>query len=146
MRAECLVQQQRHYLRRQYIYFRFKLQACVAVRSGSCICSATDHLGGPCCVVVLPKGVPPPGLGGVGIGSSPYLATVHIFYVLCLPSERGMGLSMPWQFQSRVEVLRDVRVHGSSCGSYRDVLHSPWTRSTIVATAAVVTTCSVFHS
>ena len=77
------------------------------------------------CVVVLPKGVPPPGLGGVGFGSSPYLATDHIIYVLCLPSERGMGLSMPWQFQSRVEVLRDVRVHGSSCGTYRDVLHSP---------------------
>ena len=31
-----------------------------------------------------------------------------------------------------------MRVHGSSCGTYRDVLH----RSTIVATAAVVTTCS----
>ena len=82
---------------------------------------------------VLPKGVPPPGLGGVGFGSSPYLATDHTIYVLCLPSERGMGMSMPWQFQSRVEVLRDVRVHGL-------------TGSTIDATAVVVFTCSVFHS
>ena len=28
-----------------YIYFRFKLQACVAVRSGSCICTAGAVLG-----------------------------------------------------------------------------------------------------
>ena len=33
--------------------------------------------------------VPPPGVGGVGFGSSPYLDTKHTFYELCLPSERG---------------------------------------------------------
>ena len=39
------------------------------------------------------------------------------------------------------EVQWDFRVHGSSCGTCRDVLHSPLTVSTIDATAAVVTTC-----
>ena len=39
------------------------------------------------------------------------------------------------------EILRDVRVHGSSCGPCCDVLHSPLLGSTIVATAAVGTTC-----
>ena len=42
---------------------------------------------------VLPKGVPPPGIGSVGFGPSPNLVTDHIIYELCLPSERGMGLS-----------------------------------------------------
>ena len=42
---------------------------------------------------VLPKGAPPPGIGGVGFGSSPNLATDHIICELCPPSERGMGLS-----------------------------------------------------
>ena len=40
-----------------------------------------------------------------------------------------MGMSMPMAVQSRVEVLRDVRVHGL-------------TGSTIDATAVVVSTCS----
>merc|ERR1712136_380408 len=43
---------------------------------------------------VLPRGVPPPGIGGVGFGPSPNLATDHTVYELCLPSERGMGMSM----------------------------------------------------
>ena len=43
---------------------------------------------------VLLREVPPPGIGGVGIGSSPNLATEHTIYELCLPSERGMGMSM----------------------------------------------------
>ena len=42
------------------------------------------------------------------------------------------------------EVQWDFRVHGSSCGTCRDVLHSPLTVSTIDATAAVVTTCFAF--
>ena len=46
---------------------------------------------------VLPEVVPPPGIGGVGFGSSPYFATDHTFDVLCLPSVRGMGMSMPWR-------------------------------------------------
>ena len=36
---------------------------------------------------VLSKGVPPPGIGGVGFGSSPNSAMDHIIYELCLPSE-----------------------------------------------------------
>ena len=52
---------------------------------------------------VLPRDVFPPGIGGVGFGSSPNLTTVYIISVLCQPSERGMGLSMLLvQFQSRV--------------------------------------------
>ena len=43
---------------------------------------------------VLPRGVPPPGIGGVGFGSSPNLATDHTIYELCLPSERGLGMCM----------------------------------------------------
>ena len=39
---------------------------------------------------VLPKGVPPPGIGGVGFGPSPNLATDHTIYELCPPSERDM--------------------------------------------------------
>ena len=38
--------------------------------------------------VVLPRGVPPSGIGGVGFGSSPFLDTKHTIYELCLPSER----------------------------------------------------------
>ena len=33
---------------------------------------------------VLPRGVPPPGIGGVGFGSSPNLAMDHTIYELCL--------------------------------------------------------------
>ena len=43
---------------------------------------------------VLPTGVPPPGIGGVGFGSSHNLAMDHIICELCLSSERGMGISM----------------------------------------------------
>ena len=45
-------------------------------------------------VEVLPRGVPPLGIDGVGFGPSPNLATDHTIYELCLPSERGMGMSM----------------------------------------------------
>ena len=43
---------------------------------------------------VLPRGVPPPSIGGVGFGPSPNLATDRTICELCLPSERGMGMSM----------------------------------------------------
>ena len=47
------------------------------------------------CLVVLPRGVPLPGICGVGFGSSPYLATEsHTIYELCLPSECGLGMSL----------------------------------------------------
>ena len=43
---------------------------------------------------VLHTGVPPPGIGGVGFGPSPNLATDHTIYELCPPSERDIGMSM----------------------------------------------------
>merc|ERR1712136_441843 len=45
-------------------------------------------------VEVLSRGVPPPGIGGVGFDVSPNLATKHTIYELCLPSERGMDMEM----------------------------------------------------
>ena len=41
------------------------------------------------------------------------------------------------------EVQLEVRVHSSSCGTHRDVVHSPLKGSTIVATATVVFFCFV---
>ena len=60
-----------------YIYFRFKLQACVAVRSGSCICTAIlpswwTVIVWKCCPGVCLR-----------LGSSPSLATDHTIFVLC---------------------------------------------------------------
>ena len=46
------------------------------------------------CSEVLPRSVSPPGIWGVGFGSSPYLATDYTIYGLCLPSERCLGMSM----------------------------------------------------
>ena len=120
LHAEWLVQQHDTICADNYIYFRFKLQACVAVRSGSCICTAFFFIKVDSdSVDVLPRGVPPFRLfTQLGNGS-------HTIFGLCLPFERGMGMSMPWQFQSRVGVQRDVRVHGL-------------TGCTIVTTAVVV--------
>ena len=73
---------------------------------------------------VLPRSVSPPGIWGVGVGSSPYLATDYTIYELCLPSERGMNEHGSGRSSLEREVLRDVRVHGSSCGTCRDVFHS----------------------
>ena len=77
-----------------YIYFRFKLKAKgrseqweVFLFGDKTIEVDRDR------VEVLPRGVLPPGIGGVGFGSSPILATDHTIYELCL-SERGMGMSM----------------------------------------------------
>ena len=71
-------------------------------------------------VEVLPRGVP-------RLGSSPYLATGHtpslscacLLSVACHEHASGSS-SLEW------EVQRDVRVHGSSCGTCCDVLHSHW--------------------
>ena len=38
-------------------------------------------------VEVLPRGVPPLGIGGVGFGSPPNLAMDHAIYELCPPTE-----------------------------------------------------------
>ena len=80
-----------------FIFFRFKLKDMLC--SGSCICTAIclsrwTVIAWKCC----PGGVPPLRFFTLGNGS-------HTIYVLCLPSERGMGMSMPWQFQSRVESI-----------------------------------------
>ena len=78
---------------------------------------------------VLTRGVLPPGIGGVGFGPSPNLATDHTIYELCLPSERGMGNEHKFGRPClERKVQRDVRVHGSSCGTYRGVVHSPFER------------------
>ena len=87
--------------------------------------------------------VPPPGIGGVGFGPSPNLDTKHTIYELCLPSERGFGMSMD---------LADPVSSGKFSGTFvftapvaEPTVMSftvPLTGCTIVATATVVTTCS----
>ena len=92
---------------------------------------------------VLSSGAPPPGIAGVGFGSSPNLATDHTIYELCLPSERGMGMSM-----NLADPVSSGKYSGK-CVSTAPVAEPtamsftvPLTGSTIVATAAVVTACS----
>ena len=43
---------------------------------------------------MLPRGVPPPSIGGVGFGPSLSLATDRTICELSLPSERGMRMSI----------------------------------------------------
>ena len=45
-------------------------------------------------VEMLPRKGPPPGIVDVGFGPSPDLATDRTICELCLPSERGTGMSM----------------------------------------------------
>ena len=71
-----------------YIYFRFKLQACFAVRNGSCICTAIlpswwTVIVWKCCSGVCLR------LGFTLFGNGSH----HLCVVP--PSERGMGMSMP---------------------------------------------------
>ena len=68
-----------------YIYFRFKLKGKgrseqweVFLYGDKTIKVDRDSS------EVLPRGVPPPGICGVGFGSSPYLATEYTIYELCL--------------------------------------------------------------
>ena len=70
-------------------------------------------------VEVLPRGVSPPGLGGVGFGSAWHFTQLgngpHTIYGLCRPSERGIGMSMHLAVPvSSGNVQWDVRVHGSA--------------------------------
>ena len=69
---------------------------------------------------VLPTGVPPPGIGGVGFGPSPNLATDHIICELCPPSERGMGLSTNLPVAEPAVMSFTVPLTGSrrSCRDY----------------------------
>merc|ERR1712136_604518 len=94
-------------------------------------------------VEVLSRGVPPPGIGGVGFDVSPNLATKHTIYELCLPSERGMDMEMN---------LADPVSGGSYSGTcvsaaptFEPAVMSftvPLTGSVIAVTKTVVTTCS----
>ena len=86
---------------------------------------------------VLSRGVLPSGIGGV----SPNLATDHTIYELCLSSERGMGMSM-----NLADPVSSGMYNGT-CVSAAPVAEptamsfaAPLTGSTIVVTAAVVTT------
>ena len=74
---------------------------------------------------VLHTGVPPPGIGGVGFGSSPNLAMDHIICELCPPSERGMGLSTNLAYPVSSKKYSGTCV---SCGTCRDVVHSSFDR------------------
>ena len=73
-------------------------------------------------VEVLPRGVPPPRFfTQLGNGS-------HTIYELCLPFVRGMDEHASGSSSLEWEIQRDVRVHGSSCGTRHDVLHSHYDR------------------
>ena len=126
-----------------YIYFRFKLKGkgCseqweVFLYGDKTIKVDRDSS------EVLPRGVSPPGICCVGFGSSPNLETDHTIFELCLPSERCMGMSMN---------LADPVSSGKYCGTCvstapaADPAVMSFTvhllGSTIVATAAVGTTC-----
>ena len=91
---------------------------------------------------VLSRGVPPPGIGGVGFGSSPILATDHTIYELCL-SERGMGMSM-----NLADPVSSGMSAGHACPRLQAAVPAVMsftvtlTGSTIDAVAAVGTTCS----
>ena len=74
---------------------------------------------------VLSRGAPPPGIGGVGFGPSPNLATdPHHLVVSAIRAWHGNEHEFGGP---RVggELQRDVRVHGSSCGTQRGVVHCP---------------------
>ena len=92
---------------------------------------------------VLHTWVPPPGIGGVGFGSSPNLAMDHIICELCPPSERGMGLN------TNLAYLVSSEKYSGTCVSADPVAEPavmsftvPLTGSTVVAAAAVETTYS----
>ena len=78
--------------------------------------------------VVLPRGVPPPGI----VVSAPVLhPTWQRLHLLCvLPAFRALHGNEHVSGKScfEPEVLRDVRVHGSSCGPCCDVVHSSFVR------------------
>merc|ERR1712136_313693 len=61
---------------------------------------------------VLPRGVPLPGIGGVGFGPSAIRAWHWNEHEFGGPRVEG-------------ELQRDARVHGSSCGTQRGVVHCP---------------------
>ena len=78
-----------------YNYFQFELEdkdrceKCEVSSYGDKITRVECESAG-----VLPRGVSPPGVGGIGFGSSPNLTTDHTIQELRLPSERDMGASI----------------------------------------------------
>ena len=112
-----------------YIFFWFKLQACVAVRSGRFFLYGdkfikVDRVSS----VVLPRGVPPPGIVVSAPVLHPTWQRFHLLFVM--PAFRALHGNEHVSGQScfEREVLRDVRVHGSSCGPCCDVVHSSFDR------------------
>ena len=72
-----------------YFYFRFKLKGKGLCEQWEVFLYGDKIIKVDCDTsVVLPRGVPPSGIGGVGFGSSPFLVMKHTIYELCLPSER----------------------------------------------------------
>ena len=125
-----------------YIYFRFKLKGRsvqweVFLYGDKTIKVDRDS------AEVLPRGVPPPGIGGVGFGSSPNLATDHTIYELCLPSVRGMGMSM-----NLADPVSSGKYSGTCVSTAPAAVPAamsftvPLTGSTIDANAAVGIRCS----
>jgi len=94
-------------------------------------------------VEVLSRGVPPPGIGGVGFDSSPNVAAKHTIYELCLPSERGMDMEM-----NLADPVSGGDYSGtcvSAAPTFEPAVMSftvPLTGSVIAVTKTAVTTCS----
>ena len=71
--------------------------------------------------------MPPLGIGGVDFGPSLGLTTDHTNLTVVSSFRAWHGNEHESGSSSlKREVQRDVRVHGSNCGTYRDVLHSPF--------------------
>ena len=58
---------------------------------------------------VLSKGVPPPGIGGVGFGSSPNLAMDHIIDELCLHSESDDAETLAFRMLKEARRLQRLK-------------------------------------
>ena len=81
---------------------------------------------------VLPRGVPPPGIGGVDLGSSPNLATDHTIYELCLPSECETRILRVWENPFAWYGLRVVRRPGGG------LLHYPCVSMEVIGSKSAV--------
>ena len=126
-----------------YIFFWFKLQACVAVRSGRFFCTATSSSRWTvflrlCCPEVCLR------LALLcRLRFFTLLGNGYTFYVFCLPSARCMGMNM-----FLVNPVSSRKYCGTcvSTGPAADPAVMSFTAllsgSTIVAAAAVETTCS----
>ena len=79
------------------------------------------------------------------VSASVRYPTLHEAHLLRVVSAIRVWLGNEYGFRRpslEWEVQLDVRVHSSSCGTHRDVVHSPLKGSTIVATATVVIICA----